>query len=160
MSDGGTAVTAPITRGSDWWDCWFLGLARYHASASKDPSTRVGAVIVRPDRIVVASGFNGFPRGIADTDARLADRPTKYQLVVHAEMNALLQAGWQAAGCTLYSWPLAPCERCAAHIAQAGIVRVVAPGVREDFAGTPAILGEAGVGFDIVSLVMAGGAKP
>ena len=109
------------------WDARFLALAEHIASWSKDPSTQCGAVIVAPDRSVVSVGYNGFPRGVADHSDRLSDRDTKYALMVHAEMNAILTARGRMTGCALYVWPFAPCERCAAHVVQAGIVRVAAP---------------------------------
>ena len=74
------------------WDHHFLQLCLDHARMSKDPSMSVGAVIVGPDREIRSAGFNGFPRGIADTKERLSDRDVKLQLVVHAEMNAVLAA--------------------------------------------------------------------
>ncbi len=113
-------------RGVPWWHTWFLGLAQYVATASKDPSTQVGAVVVDSQRRIVSMGFNGFPRGVEDTPARLADRPTKLSLIVHAEVNALLSMP-RGAGLVLYTWPLAPCSRCAGLVIQAGIRAVVAP---------------------------------
>lgn len=111
---------------ADKWDRYFLGMAEYVSTASKDPSTKVGVVIVRPNKTVASMGFNGFPRGIAD-DGRLADRATKYEITIHAEENALLMASERLDGCTAYIWPLPPCSRCAAKLIQAGIVRVVSP---------------------------------
>lgn len=108
------------------WDARFLSLAEHVATWSKDPSTKVGAVIVRPDRTVSSIGFNGFPRRIED-DARLADRELKYQLIVHGEANALLSAREPLHGHTLYTFPFMPCSRCAGLVIQAGIARVVAP---------------------------------
>ena len=87
------------------WDNHFLRLAQVHAEMSKDPNTRVGAVIVGPDREIRATGFNGFPRRICDDPVRLQDRETKLQLVVHAECNAICAAarvGVPLLGCTLY----------------------------------------------------------
>lgn len=119
------------------WDEHFLRLTLEHASMSKDPSTRVGAVIVGPDREIRSSGFNGFPRGIADTPERLSDRDTKLSLVVHAEMNAVLNAartGTPLKGCTLYLsatdhsglvWGGPPCTRCTVEIIQSGISEIV-----------------------------------
>ena len=109
------------------WDTYFLRIAAVAASKSKDPSTQVGAVIVRPDRTIVSVGYNGFPRGVADTPERLNDRPTKYSLVVHAEMNAILSARESLNGYTLYTVPFMPCDRCFMHVIQAGIKRVVFP---------------------------------
>lgn len=135
-----------IRRGPGWWDAWFLALAAHVATASKDPSTQCGAVIVRPDRTIAGVGFNGFPRGIRD-DARLHDRETKYGLVIHAEMNALLHLREPARGCMIYTHPIAPCIRCAVHLVQAGIVRVVAPYIHERHRGCDAVFVEAGVEF-------------
>jgi dCMP deaminase len=114
------------------WDRRFLRLAREIASWSKDPSTQVGAIIVDALRIPVALGYNGLPRGIADTQERLTDRSLKYSLIIHAELNALHNAGRSVRGCTLYTWPLMPCSSCAGHLIQAGIARVVAPIARDD----------------------------
>lgn len=122
---------------SERWDRHFLGLALYHSRLSKDPSTRVGSVIVGPDREILSAGFNGFPRGIADTPERLGDRETKLQLVVHAEMNALLAAartGMRLKGCILFLaatdssgmvWGGPPCTRCTVEIIQVGISEIV-----------------------------------
>jgi dCMP deaminase len=114
------------------WDEWFITLARAVAAKSKDPSTQVGAIIVRKDRTIAAAGFNGFPRGIADTDERLNDRPTKYSLIIHGEMNAILTAREPLKGYTLYTVPFMPCDRCFVHVIQAGIKRVVFPKATAD----------------------------
>lgn len=108
------------------WDKRFLALAELVASWSKDPSTKVGSVIVDRRNRVVSIGFNGFPHGVADDD-RLDDRERKYELIVHAEVNALLFAGRPVDGCAIYTWPLPPCSRCAALLIQAGVARVVSP---------------------------------
>ena len=110
----------------DKWDHRFLALAEHISNWSKDPSTQVGAVITHTrSKRVVSMGFNGFPAGVEDTRERLDDRETKYEMVVHAEQNALMFAGDRAEGCTLYVHPLPPCARCAVMIIQAGIKRVV-----------------------------------
>lgn len=105
------------------WDRRFLGLASYVAEWSKDPSTQVGAVVAKGNK-VVSLGFNGFPQGLSD-DKRLHDRETKYSLVLHAEENALLFSRSDLSGNTIYVYPLPPCSRCAAKIIQTGISRVV-----------------------------------
>lgn len=110
----------------DRWDERYIALAKHVGSWSKDPSTKVGAVIVRPDRTVASLGYNGFPRGVVDGDDRLNDRPTKYAMVVHAELNAILSSKEDLTGHTLYVSPLHPCSQCAAAIIQSGIKRVVA----------------------------------
>lgn len=110
----------------DKWDHRFLALAEHISNWSKDPSTQVGAVITHTrSKRVVSMGFNGFPAGVEDTRERLDDRETKYEMVVHAEQNALMFAGDRAEGGTLYVHPLPPCARCAVIIIQAGIKRVV-----------------------------------
>ena len=119
------------------WDTHFLRVALLNADMSKDPNTQVGSVIVGPCREIRSAGFNGFPRGIADTAARLADRDLKLRLIVHAEMNAILNAarvGISTKGCTLYLaatdntglvWGGPPCTRCVVEMIQAGISEVV-----------------------------------
>lgn len=149
---------------SERWDRHFLQLCVDTARMSKDPSTRVGAVIVGPDREVRSTGFNGFPRGIAD-DERLLDRDTKLSIVVHAEMNAILAAarvGIPVKGCTLYLaatdvsgqiWGGPPCTRCTVEIIQAGITEIVswAPKVpsrwADDLKCAGALLAEAGITY-------------
>jgi hypothetical protein len=87
------------------WHDHFLRLCINHAQKSKDPNTRVGALIVDRDRDIVAHGLNEFPRGIADTDGRWNDREEKLRLVVHAECNAICaaaMAGARVLGSTLY----------------------------------------------------------
>lgn len=108
------------------WDEYFLSIAQVAALKSKDPSTKVGAVVVSPDNKQLSTGYNGFPHGIADTSERLNDRATKYSLVVHAEMNAILSAQSSLRGWTIYT-TLMPCDKCFLHIIQAGIRRVVYP---------------------------------
>jgi dCMP deaminase len=106
------------------WDDRFLELATVISSWSKDPSTKVGAVIVDDDNRVISIGYNGFPKGIKD-DHRLSNRDLKYEMIVHAEANALLFANAPVKGCTIYTWPFQPCSRCASLIIQAGVRRVV-----------------------------------
>ena len=106
------------------WDTRFLELAQLVSTWSKDPSTKVGAVIATPDNVVVSVGYNGFPRGVSD-DGRLVDREIKYMNTIHAEMNALMFANRSVEGCTLYTQPFQPCSRCASCIIQSGIKKVV-----------------------------------
>lgn len=111
------------------WDRRFLELAKLVSTWSKDPSTKVGAVLVNDLQQVVGLGYNGFARGVADTDERLTDRETKYKLVVHAEVNAILQAGHHARGSMLYVYPsftMPPiCHDCCKTAIQAGVVGIV-----------------------------------
>ena len=108
------------------WDKRFLEMARMVASWSQDPNTKVGAVIVRPDRTVASVGFNGFPRGVSDDPAHYADRDYKIATVIHAEENALISSRNQSlSGCTIYVSRLPPCASCASKLIQSGIARVV-----------------------------------
>ncbi|MEM9192744.1 MAG: dCMP deaminase family protein [Myxococcota bacterium] len=111
------------------WDRRFLDLADHIARWSKDPSTKVGCVVVGPDREIRSTGFNGFPRGIDDDTTRLTTRELKYPLICHAEENAIMHAariGVALKGCHAYvTWP--PCTRCARSLIQAGVSEVIFP---------------------------------
>ena len=106
------------------WDLRFLEMSELVSSWSKDPSTKVGSVIVDNDRRVISLGYNGFPKGVADND-RLNDREEKYKIVVHAERNALLFANTNVKNCSIFTYPFMPCPICAGMIIQSGISRVV-----------------------------------
>jgi dCMP deaminase len=108
------------------WDERFLAMARLIAGWSKDPSTQVGCVVVRPNRTIVSLGYNGLPRGVHDRSERLSDRTTKLAMTIHAEMNAILTSNGSLEGCTAYVYPCQPCASCAAALIQAGIACVVA----------------------------------
>lgn len=112
------------------WDLKFLGLAQFVAGWSKDPSTQVGAVAVGETPNLLSLGYNGFPPGVADLPDRLGDRETKYRLVVHGEINALINAQFQPV--TLYvTHP--PCVRCTVQIlAYRSVKRVVSVKPGED----------------------------
>lgn len=114
-------------RSPEFWDNWFIDLASKISTASKDPSTQTGAVIVAPDRTIISTGFNGFPRAMPDYPEYYADREEKYSRIIHCEMNALLVAHRSVEGATLYTWPFISCDRCFVHMVQAGIIRFVAP---------------------------------
>lgn len=110
------------------WDVRFLSLAREISTWSKDPSTKCGSVIVDSYKNrIVSTGYNGFPRYIADTPKLLNDREEKYKRVIHCEMNAILFAKENLEGFTLYTWPDMSCVRCAAHVIQTGIGTIVYP---------------------------------
>lgn len=113
---------------SNKWDQRYIRLAREVASWSKDPSRKIGAVAVGAKGQVLAQGYNGFPRGIDDSQERYNDRERKYGLVVHAEMNVIYNAtynGISLDGATLYVTGLPVCSECAKGIIQVGIRRVV-----------------------------------
>ena len=111
------------------WDLRFIDLARHISEWSKDPSTKVGCVIVGEDREIRSTGFNGFPRGIDDTSERLEDRNQKYPMICHAEENAIMHAariGVSLKGTMAYvTWP--PCSRCSRSLIQAGVSEVIYP---------------------------------
>lgn len=112
---------------------WALGMAKHVAKLSKDPSSRVGAIIFDPKRRIVSGGYNGFARGVEDTGERLHDRGTKYKLTIHAEKNAILFATAPLADCTMVvTHPC--CSQCAALIVQSGIKHVMWPDPQQDMA--------------------------
>jgi len=136
------------------WDRRFLDMAALVSTWSKDPSTKVGAVITR-SKFVISLGFNGHPAGIEDSAARLHDREMKYKTIIHAELNAILSARQSLEGCTLYVVPFMPCSACGAVIVQSGIKRVVTfennnERWAESFEITRTIFAEAGI--DLVIL--------
>lgn len=102
----------------------FIELAKFVSEWSKDPKSKVGAVITR-EFGAIALGYNGFPAGIED-DERLDNRDLKLDMIIHAEQNALIIAGTQAKGASLYVWGKPICARCAVIIIQAGIDRIIA----------------------------------
>lgn len=106
------------------WDERFFELAKLVSSWSKDPSTKVGAVLVDTDNRILSVGYNGFSRHNADTEKQLNNRPDKYLRTIHAEMNAILNYRGplkDLSEATLYTYPLAPCPDCVKHILQANI---------------------------------------
>ena len=120
------------------WDEYFMSVALLAAMRSKDQNTQVGACIVGEDDRIISTGYNGFPRGCSD-DEFPWDRDgeeTKYPYVVHAELNAILNAGGKSlAGARVYVG-LFPCNECAKAIIQAGIKEVIY--LSDKYAGTPA----------------------
>lgn len=108
------------------WNKRFIELAEFISNWSKDPSTKVGAVIVDKNNRIISTGYNGFAVGVKDTDARLNDRNIKYPIILHAEENAILFSKQDLSGCSLYVSSLPPCAHCASIIAQTGIKKVFA----------------------------------
>lgn len=106
------------------WDLRHLRLCREIATWSKDASTKVGALIVRDGKFPVSWGYNGPARMMPDEHEFFTDREKKLAMTIHAELNAILNAGQDLRGCTLYvTQP--PCSNCASQIVQTGIVRAV-----------------------------------
>lgn len=115
------------------WDQRYLRVAHHVASWSKDPSTQCGAVLVRANRTLSSVGFNGFPRGMDDAAALYADRALKYPRVIHSEWNAIRSSHDPSlVGCTVYAWPMPPCDLCTAALVQKGVARVVCPAPQAD----------------------------
>lgn len=106
------------------WDRRYLALAEHVATWSKDPSTKVGAILVGRNRHQIAMGYNGIPRGIADSEDRLKDRATKLRFTQHAERNVLDQVTFDTLGSTLIVTHF-PCSECAKSIISKGIARVL-----------------------------------
>ena len=111
------------------WDDYFMGVSLLAADRSKDPSTQVGACIVSDDNRILSTGYNGFPKGCSDDifpwnrDERAGE--TKYNFVVHAELNAILNAGGKSLVGSRIFVSLFPCHECAKAIIQAGVKEVV-----------------------------------
>ena len=121
------------------WDEYFMGVALLAAERSKDPSTQVGACIIDNNNRIISTGYNGFPKGCSDDefpwnrDASAGE--TKYPFVVHAELNAILNAqGTSVVNSRLYV-SLFPCNECAKAIIQSGIREVVY--LSDKYNGTP-----------------------
>ena len=111
------------------WDEYFVDIMTATASRSKDPNTKVGAVIVDSNNKIVDMGYNGFPPGVEDLEQRWIGldedgRKVKYSYVVHAEMNAIFNSFKPVCGCKVYI-PFWPCSDCAKHISAAGISEVI-----------------------------------
>jgi dCMP deaminase len=140
------------------WDERFIEMAQFVSRWSQDPSTKTGAVIVRPDLTIASVGFNGFPKQMDDDLELYHDRPTKYSRIVHCEMNALIHARCSVEGFTLYTTGMC-CDRCVVHMIQAGIARFVwledtkhmKSRWSDSFKATLEYLNEAGVDYREVS---------
>jgi len=111
------------------WDEYFIRMSRLVALRSKDSSKKVGTVIVDlKSKTILATGYNGFPRGLDDKDPAMHARPGKYEETVHAEANCVAnaaRAGVSIRGATAYM-ESSPCRRCAGLLINAGVARVVA----------------------------------
>lgn len=144
------------------WDEYYIMLAMHIAQKSKDPSTKVGCVIVGPDNEIRSTGFNGFPRGVHEKNYHKIDdtsrepcendiievtgiderweRPAKYEWVEHAERNSIYNAariGVSVLGCRAYlNWEPRPCVECCKGFIQAGIIEVIGPNLPFPSGGT------------------------
>lgn len=111
------------------WDDYFMSVALLSGKRSKDPNTQVGACIVNKNKVIESIGYNGLPKGCSDDEFPWEKEGemlnTKYPFVVHAELNAILNAkGKDLSGCKIYV-ALFPCNECAKAIIQSGISEVV-----------------------------------
>lgn len=132
-------MTTPNTRPS--WDEYFSSIAREVAQRSTCLRRSVGAIIVH-DKRILATGYNGAPRGIEHCESAGCLRETlnvpsgeRHELCrgLHAEMNAIIQAatyGIRLQDSTLYSTTF-PCSLCAKMCINAGIVKIVS---QDDYA--------------------------
>ena len=121
------------------WDEYFMGIAMLTARRSKDPNTQVGACIVSPENIIMSTGYNGMPKGCSDDEFpwNREGEDTKYPYVVHAELNAILNAsGRDLRGSRIYV-ALFPCNECAKAIIQSGVKEVVY--LSDKYNGTPSM---------------------
>ena len=114
------------------WNEYFINIAREVAKKSKDPSTQVGCVITTANHHPISFGYNGFVAN-CDEQQMTFDRPMKYHITIHAEMNAILFAQRSLEGCHAYVTH-GPCENCLKHLMQAGITQIIYedPGVVKD----------------------------
>lgn len=109
------------------WTQRYLKLAKEISTWSKDPSTQIGAVVIGDEGQILSQGYNGFPRGIEDSEEKLNDKETKYDHIVHGEMNCIYNAclnGVSLKGSSLYVYGLPVCHICANGIIQVGIKKV------------------------------------
>lgn len=148
-----------MTPQEEKWHIRFLRLAKEVSSWSIDPSTKVGCVLVKNKR-VISTGYNGFPKNISDTFDRLMDREQKYEITVHAEVNAVTTAalhGVSTEGCAAYV-TFSPCSRCASVLVNAGVTTIYVAGDGSiipdrwlnNFILASNILAEAGVGYKVI----------
>ena len=142
------------------WHVRFLRLAKEVSTWSIDPSTKVGCILVKNKR-VISTGYNGFPKNISDNFDRLLDLEKKYEITVHAEVNAVTTAalhGVSTEGSIAYV-SFSPCSRCAAVLINAGISEVYVTGGSiipdrwlSNFITASTLLAEAGVGYEVIDI--------
>lgn len=116
------------------WNNYFINLAQFVSLKSKDTSTKVGCVIIGPEKQILATGFNGFPMGVEDDITKVPERyerPAKYDYTNHAERNCIdlsARHGISLRGATaILNWTPIPCPNCTLGFIQAGIKRIIGP---------------------------------
>jgi dCMP deaminase len=108
------------------WDEFFMRHVYLAATKSRDPRTKIGAILVK-DGVIISEGFNGFPRKVKDLPSRYLNKKTKYKMVCHAEHNAVLNAcrtGISTLGSICFTNGI-PCCECSKALIQAGILEIV-----------------------------------
>jgi dCMP deaminase len=153
--------TLSLSMAINKWYKRYLRLAAEVATWSKDPNTQVGAVVVGSKGQILSQGYNGFPRGINDSNKRLTDRDVKLSLIVHAEMNAIYNATYSGVsldGSTIFIHGLPACSECAKGIIQVGIKKVVVskqciearPHWNDSWNKSKAMFAEAGIAIFVI----------
>lgn len=125
------------------WDQYFLSIAETVAQKSKDPSTKVGALLLSPEGSIIMTAFNGIPAGVDDLPERY-ERPAKYEWIQHSESNLIAFAarhGIRTKGCTVVATHH-PCVTCSKLLVQAGIKEVIV--------GSGSLVGDHGLGISEV----------
>lgn len=141
------------------YDIRYMRLAREFSTWSKDPSTQLGAVAIsNENKIVLAQGYNGFPRGIED-DYRLYIRSLKYSMVVHAEMNMIFNAarnGTSLENSSVYIYGLPCCSECVKGLIQSKVKHIIMCDIKNDprwnesFKTSALLLNEAGIEYKFI----------
>lgn len=140
------------------WIKRFLEEAKAKSTWSKDPSTKVGSIAVGKHKQIIASGYNGFPRGITDSESRYSNRDSKLSLTSHSEMNLIYNAcltGVSLEGSSVFVYNLPVCSECAKGLIQTGVKEVymlvakIDPRWEESFKLTQQMFGEAGVYYKV-----------
>ena len=116
------------------WHRYFISIAYLVSMKSKDPSTKIGAVVVGDSNEIISTGYNGYPRNTTDSAEHYNDKNYKYNVISHAEENAILHCarmGVSTKNGRMYV-PWMPCSKCASQIIQSGITEVI---IHKEFPG-------------------------
>ena len=104
-------------------DIIYLTIAKNISNFSKDPIRKVGAIIVNPQNKIIATGYNGFPRKVKESE-QYWKKYIKDAYVIHAEVNAILNADSCLNNSTLYC-TYKPCINCLLYLINTGIKNIV-----------------------------------
>jgi len=108
------------------WDEYFFRLMYLVSSKSPDPRTKIGAVLVR-DKSIIATGYNGFAKGVKDCNERYKDREQKINFICHAEFNSIVisaRFGISTKDCKIYTNGI-PCNNCSKALIQGGVSEII-----------------------------------